>query len=115
MPLFHFVWVKLLPCRKSPLKILIGISKTGFDFTIENDKSYHLIKRSRAILGRNLTRDNQTQMALNNATLGGGYYWAAPLITKHYSRFSAHALKTQYNKVERSDSFLNADMEFKKK
>jgi len=69
-------------------------------------KDYHLIKRSRAILGRNSARDNQMQIALNNAVLGGAAIIATPLTTEHYSRFSAHAFKTQYNKVERSDSFL---------
>jgi hypothetical protein len=49
-------------------------------------------------------RDRQMQIVLNNATFGGGYY-CCPFTTQHYSRFSTHPLKTQYNKVERSDSF----------
>jgi hypothetical protein len=52
--------------------------KQGLISLLEVIKVVHLMKRSRAILGRNSARDNQMQIALNNATLGSGIIAAAP-------------------------------------
>jgi hypothetical protein len=52
--------------------------KQGLISLLEVIKVVHLMKRSRAILGRNSSRDNQMQIALNNATLGSGIIAAAP-------------------------------------
>ncbi len=79
LPLFHFVWVKLLTCRKSHMKQSFeNFQKQGLISLLEVIKAVHLMKRSRAILGRNSARDNQMQIVLNNATLGNGIIAAAP-------------------------------------
>jgi hypothetical protein len=61
-------------------------------------KGIHLVKRSQALLRSNLTRDNQMQIALNNAAFEGRLL-VASLIDNHYSRFFAHAFKTHINNL----------------
>ncbi len=55
-----------------------NFQKQGLISLLEVIKAVHLMKRSRAILGRNSARDNQMQIVLNNATLGSGIIAAAP-------------------------------------
>jgi hypothetical protein len=67
------VWVKLLYREKTVLIIALKIIKKRALISISKMiKCGHLMKRNRAILGRNSTRDNQMQIALNNATNDGG-------------------------------------------
>jgi hypothetical protein len=60
-------------------------------------KDAHLVKRSQALLGSNLARDSQMQIALNNAADGGGNRVVpiSPMLERPYSSFFAHAFKTQ--------------------
>jgi len=68
-------------------------------------KDSHLVKRSQALLGSNLARDNQMQIALNNAAEGSSIQ-ATPL-TFHLIggavlfKLFCHALKNP-SKIDRA-------------
>ena len=75
------MWVNLLVCRKILLPAFLKkIQKQTLISAIKMIKDTYLAKRSRAILGRNSTRDNQMQIALNNAPGGIGFDVVSPLI-----------------------------------
>jgi len=69
-------------------------------------KDIHLVKRNQALLGSNLARDSQMQIALNNASEGSGIQ-AAPL-SFHFIvagavlfKLFCHALKNP-SKIDRA-------------
>ena len=95
MPLFHFMWVILLMCRKSHRSIVPELfHQQTLISVLKMVRDSPLVKRSQALLGSNLARDNQMQIALNNAAEGSGLQ-AAPLSIHliggalYYSSFSA--------------------------
>ncbi|MCP4354476.1 MAG: hypothetical protein GY793_02350 [Proteobacteria bacterium] len=79
-------------------------------------KDVHLVKWSQALLGSTLVRDNQMQIALNNAVEGDGLSISFPshsivIGALHYSNFSAYAFKNPFGLVESFDFTLKTALE----